>query len=145
MTGKSQIGIWIQVLTTVLLAACNNDGNEDADRAGSDSAAVEQEPVPMPDPTPVQYPPALWDQKVEGETEVLVRVDESGDVDSAFVVQTSGYPDFDSAAVTGARKLRFTPGKRGDKRVAMWVRIPVRFAQDSTATVGAPRAVGVRQ
>jgi len=98
----------------------------------------------MPDPTPVRYPRALWDQDVEGETEVLVHVNEVGDVLDATVAQTSGYADFDSAAVQGARKLRFTPGKRDSKPVAMHVRIPVRFARDSSATVGLPRPAGVR-
>ena len=103
-----------------------------------------EDPVPMPEPSPVDYPVALWDRKVQGETEVLIHVNEVGDVDSVLVSETSGYAEFDSAAVQGARKLRFTPGRRGDKRIAMWTRIPVRFAQDSTATLGAPRASGVR-
>jgi hypothetical protein len=39
--------------------------------------------------------------------------------------------------------LRFTPGRKGDRRVAMWTKMPVRFTQDSTATLGAPRAAGM--
>jgi TonB family protein len=102
---------------------------------GEEDAAVRQ-PVPMPDPTPIDYPVALWDRQVEGETEIMVRVNEFGDVDSAYVAKTSGFIEFDSAAVAGARRLRFTPGRRGDRHVAMWTRIPVRFARDSTATLG---------
>jgi protein TonB len=135
------IGAWIGVLSILLLPACN-EGASDGAEVGD--AAMIEEPKLMPEPTPVRYPRALWDQKVEGETEVLVRVNEVGDVVDASVAQTSGYPAFDSAAVAGARMLRFTPGKRGDKPVAMHVRIPVRFARDSTATVGAPRPAGAR-
>jgi TonB family protein len=102
-----------------------------------------EEPVPMPDPTPIEYPIALWERKIQGETEVLIHIDEFGDVDSVLVAKTSGYTEFDSAALAGARRLRFTPGRRGDRHVAMWTRIPVRFAQDSTATLGAPTASGV--
>ncbi|CAN5713839.1 hypothetical protein BH23GEM10_BH23GEM10_17440 [soil metagenome] len=102
-----------------------------------------QDPVPMPDPSPVEYPVTLWDRGVQGETEVLVHVDQFGDVDSALVSVTSGYPEFDSAAVAGARRLRFTPGKRGDRRVPMWTRMPVRFSQDSTAAFGASTGSGV--
>ncbi|MEX0908063.1 MAG: energy transducer TonB [Gemmatimonadota bacterium] len=108
----------------LVLAAC-----------GRDPEPV-REPVPMPDPSPIEYPVALWDRKVQGETEVMVHVNEFGDVDSALVSDPSGFAEFDSAAVAGARRLRFTPGKRGDRFVPMWTRVPVRFSQDSAV---APR------
>lgn len=114
-----------------LLAAC-----------GAASATIE-EPVPMPDPTPIDYPVSLWDEKVQGETELMIHVNERGDVDSVYVSKGSGWAEFDSAAVAGARKLRFTPGRKGDRRVAMWTKMPVRFAQDSTATLGASRGSGL--
>jgi TonB family protein len=116
----------------LLLAAC-----------GRDDAAL-QDPVPMPDASPIEYPVALWDSNVQGETEVLVHINEFGDVDSVLIATTSGYAEFDSAALAGARLLRFTPGRRGDKRVAVWTKIPVRFAQDSSAVVGAATATGLR-
>jgi TonB family protein len=102
---------------------------------GEEDAAVRQ-PVPMPDPTPIDFPVALWDRQVEGRTEIMVRVNELGDVDSVYVDKPSGFIEFDSAAVAGARRLRFTPGRRGDRHVAMWIRLPVEFARDSTATLG---------
>jgi TonB family protein len=115
-------------------AACGGSG-------GGEPETV-QNPVPMPDPTPVDYPVALWDSQVEGETDVLVLVNEYGDVDSARVEQSSGHVEFDSAAVAGARQLRFTPGRRGDRPAAMWTIIPIRFARDSTASIGAARDAG---
>lgn len=102
-----------------------------------------QEPVPLPDPTPVAYPEGLWDRGVQGEVEVMIHVNEMGDVDSALVSKSSGFSDFDSAAVNGARRLRFTPGQRGDRRIAMWTKIPVRFSQDSTATIGTSTGSGI--
>ena len=122
----------------IALAACALLGG-----CGSAEEEPAEPPVPMPDPSPVEYPVTLWDQRVEGETEVLIHVDERGDVDSVLVSRGSGYAEFDSAALAGARKLRFTPGRRGDRRVAMWTKIPIRFDQDSTATLGAPTASGV--
>jgi TonB family protein len=119
--------------SALLVVACGGGGA---------SAALE-EPVPLPDPSPIEYPAALWDLRVQGETEVMIHVNEFGDVDSAMVSRTSGYVEFDSAAVAGARKLRFTPGRRGDRRVPVWTKIPVRFAQDSSATLGAASASGV--
>lgn len=122
-------------IACALLLACGSADEDD----------YMEEPVPMPDPTPVQYPVDLWDKGITGETEVLVHVNEYGDVDSAMVARTSGYAEFDSAAVGGARQLRFTPGRRGDRPVPMWTKIPVRFAQDSTASFGAPTATGLRE
>lgn len=103
-----------------------------------------QPPIPIPDPTPIAYPEGLWDRGVQGETEVLIHIDEMGDVDSVLVAKSSGFSDFDSAAVNGVRRLRFTPGQRGDRRVAMWTRIPVRFSRDSTASLGASTGSGIR-
>jgi TonB family protein len=110
---------------------------------GGDDAEVDA-PVPLGSDASIEYPVALWDRKVEGETEVLIHVNAYGDVDSALVAKTSGYAAFDSAAVSGARQMRFAPGRKGDKRIAMWTRIPVRFAQDSSAVIGEPTGSGVR-
>ena len=96
------------------------------------------QPVAMSEANPVRYPLSMWDRRVEGETVLLVHVNELGDVDSTQVETTSGHTEFDSAATSGARKLRFTPGRRGDKVVAMWTRLPIRFSLDSTASVGVP-------
>jgi TonB family protein len=91
------------------------------------------QPLIMPDPSPFRYPLALWDQRVTGETVLLVHVTREGKVDGVRVFNGSGHADFDSAAVTGARKLRFVPGKRGTRPVDMWTKLPVRFALDSVA------------
>ncbi|CAN5615649.1 hypothetical protein BH23GEM9_BH23GEM9_37290 [soil metagenome] len=112
---------------------------------GDAADATIEEPVPMPAPSPIEYPVALWDRRVEGETEVLIHVNVYGDVDSALVSKTSGYAEFDSAAVSGARLLRFTPGRRGDRHAAMWTKIPVRFSQDSSAVLGTGRSSGIRE
>lgn len=109
----------------VVLAACEQAAEEPL-----------QQPVPMAEKNPVEYPVSMWDRKVEGETMLLVHVNEYGDVDSAYVEKTSGHADFDTAAVKGAKLLRFTPGRRGEKHIAMWTRLPIRFALDSTATLG---------
>lgn len=92
-----------------------------------------EQPALMPGPSPFTYPVNLWDQKVTGETVLLVHVTREGGVDSVAVSTPSGHIEFDSAALAGARKLRFVPGKRGDLPVDMWTRLPVRFYLDSTA------------
>jgi TonB family protein len=92
----------------------------------------------MPGPTPFVYPTELWDLKVQGETMLMVRVTELGAVDSAYVVSSSGFREFDSAAVRGVHQLRFSPGRQGQRRIAMWTKVPVRFSLDSLPTVGLP-------
>ncbi len=58
-----------------------------------------------------------------------VRVTDLGAVDSVVVLESSGYPAFDSSAVRGARTLRFTPARRGGKRIEVWAHVPVHFSK----------------
>lgn len=101
---------------------------------------AERPPVELPqaisDSLPFEYPLQLWDNHISGETLLLLRISELGAVDSVLVAKTSGYAEFDSAAVQGARVMRFTPGKQGERRVAMWTKLPVRFARDTTRKMG---------
>ena len=86
-------------------------------------------PVAVDQPSPFVYPEELWDRNVEGQAVVMVHVTMEGTVDSVYVRSTSGYEAMDSAAVTGARELRFRPGRRGEDAVDVWVRLPVRFSK----------------
>ena len=74
-----------------------------------------------------QYPESLWDAGVEGETILELLVSEEGGVDSITVETSSGYEEFDSAAVVGARDLEFEPAQRGERNVAVRVLLPVQF------------------
>lgn len=103
-------------LAPVLLAACAGDQQ------------IER-PTPLYGEVPIEYPIALWDQDIEGETLVRVRVTETGRVDSVEVVETSGHEAFDSAAVEGARDLRFQPARRNGKRIEVWAQVPVHFSK----------------
>ena len=100
-------------------------------------------PTPMPGASPFVYPVELWDQGLEGETMLMVHVTELGQVDSAYVLESSGFDAFDSAAVDGSRRLQFSAGRRGARRVAMWTKVPVRFAIDTT-TAGQTEGAVVR-
>jgi periplasmic protein TonB len=77
--------------------------------------------------SPFHYPEELWDAGVEGETVLEIHVSQTGTVDSARVERSSGHAEFDSAAVVGARDLRFEPARRGDETVAVRVLLPVQF------------------
>ena len=101
-------------------------------------AEIEQ-PTPLYGEVPIDYPLHMWDQDKEGETLLRVRVTDVGAVDSVEVLQSSGFGAFDSAAMVGARDLRFTPARREGKRIAVWAEVPVYFSKRPR-----PDSLGVR-
>ena len=86
-----------------------------------------EDPAPLYGEIPIEYPLDLWDADVEGETLLRVRVTETGGVDSVEVLEASGYPAFDSAAVRGVLQLRYSPARRSGKRISVWAKVPVHF------------------
>ena len=88
-----------------------------------------ERPAPLYGDIPIDYPIELWDSDTEGETLLRVRVTEMGQVDSVVVLESSGQTAFDSAAMVGARELRFRPARRKGKRIAVWAAVPVHFSK----------------
>jgi protein TonB len=108
---------WAPALALALLAAgCRGD------------TQIER-PAPLYGDVPIDYPLELWDSDVEGETLLRVRVTDMGHVDSVEVVESSGEAAFDSAAITGARAMRFTPARKNGKRIQVWAEVPVHFSK----------------
>jgi TonB family protein len=91
-----------------------------------------EEPTPLYGDVPIDYPLDLWDADVEGVTLLRVRVTEMGIVDSVEVLEGSGYPAFDSAAVRGALSLRYNPARKNGQRTTVWAKVPVHFAKDES-------------
>jgi protein TonB len=131
------------ILVAMCCAACG--GSDDAqDELTPDSlttlaptAADTALPTVVSDTSPFAYPVELWDRGVEGETELMILVSEMGEVDSAYISKASGVEPFDSAALAGARRLQFSPARTGERRIAKWIRVPIRFSREG-ATVGSP-------
>ena len=71
----------------------------------------------------------MWDQDIEGQTLLRVRVTEMGRVDEVEVMQSSGHAALDTAAVRGARALRFQPARRNGRRIEVWAQVPVEFSK----------------
>jgi TonB family protein len=99
-----------------LIAACASD--QEIER-----------PAPLYGDVPIDYPIELWDQDIEGQTLLRVRVTETGQVDSVVVLESAGHGAFDSAAIAGARDLRFRPARRKGKRIVVWAEVPVHFSK----------------
>lgn len=84
-------------------------------------------PVMRNEVPPFNYPLAAFQQRIGGETQLRIHISESGRVDSAYVLVSSGHPELDSAALAGARRLRYRPARQGDRPVAVWAVLPVRY------------------
>lgn len=116
MRDQRNVGLAAVAALLVVAGACAGDGE------------IER-PAPLYGEMPIDYPLQLWDQDMEGETLLRVRVTDVGAVDSVEVVESSGHPAFDSAAVVGAKELRFRPARKDGKRIEVWAKVPVHFSK----------------
>jgi periplasmic protein TonB len=95
----------------------------------STESPADQPPVAINPVTPMVYPPALLEQGIEGRVLLRLFVDAKGTLiaDSTRMAESSGYPALDSAALGGARELRFSPALRNGRAVAAPFLQPVHF------------------
>ena len=120
---------WRSVLlgvATLALAGCGRS----APPPEQASAPPDQEPPVALDPdSPVQYPPTLYDQNVEGDVVLRMFVDSAGRLvaESSKVAESSGNAALDSAALAGAKRLHFAPARRHGLPVATAFLQPVEF------------------
>ncbi|HEV2751795.1 MAG TPA: TonB family protein [Gemmatimonadales bacterium] len=123
---------WRVVLASMLAlgAGCRSTPPPDDAGGGPGGAPADQEPpVAINGDSPIQYPPRLYDQKVEGDVVLRLFVDSLGRMlpESSRVAESSGYPALDSAALTGARRLRFAAARRHGLPIATAFLQPVEF------------------
>jgi|UniRef100_A0A7C4TGI0 protein TonB len=87
---------------------------------------VEVKPQPVYLPAP-EYPELARKAGIEGKVTVHMLVDIDGSVIDVKVIQSSGNQILDEAAVSCARKSKFTPAKQRDKLVRVWVSRRIEF------------------
>jgi protein TonB len=63
----------------------------------------------------------------EGTTILEVLVNRKGKVDEVRLSSSSGHSLLDRAAKSSVKKWVFVPARRGNQKVEMWVKIPIRF------------------
>ncbi|MEO8450429.1 MAG: energy transducer TonB [Gemmatimonadota bacterium] len=115
-----------------LMAACERKTDATvtlpADQA---SRAVKRDEPPVPlDPTPVvEYPEALYRQRIGGTVLLRLFITEKGTVvpESTRVQESSGYPALDSAALAAAKGLKYAPALRDGVPAAEAFLQPFRF------------------
>lgn len=112
--------LFAMMLTLFAPLACR-DATEDTETNG--------DPVLLTRDLPFVYPRALFAARLEGDVALRLFVDSLGLVvqESTSVAESSGRPDFDSAAVAGAPYLEFQPARSGGARVGRTVVLPVKF------------------
>lgn len=124
------------VLLAFGVLACGGSGP--APSAGS--APAEEPPVAVNADPAVQYPPDLYDRRVEGDVVLRLFVDSSGRLspESTRVSESSGFAALDSAAVRGASRLRYAPARRHGLPVATAFLQTVEFRHPGGGAAPAP-------
>ncbi len=76
---------------------------------------------------PFEYPSHAWRDRIGGETVLRLRISSDGIVDSITGERSSGHRSLDSAAVAGAKELRYKPARQGERPVPVWATLPIRY------------------
>lgn len=73
------------------------------------------------------YPPLLRDAGIGGKPVVWFLIDETGNVVKTQLSQSSGHAALDEAALKVAEIMKFSPAMNRDRKVTVWVEIPIVF------------------
>ena len=76
---------------------------------------------------PPKYPAVARRRGFQGNVVLEVLVGPIGNVLDLRVLSSSGHPILDRAAKSSVKNWTFEPGMRGQEKVEMWVRVPIRF------------------
>ena len=101
-------------LVCLVTVGCATDGSETEEPQAQIRPNPFEAPVATNADPPVAYPIELFEQGIEGTVILRLYADETGVVvpDSTEVAESSGYPQFDSAALTGVEQMTFAPARR---------------------------------
>lgn len=86
----------------------------------------EARPLYLTNPPPL-YPQIARKRGFQGVVVLEVLVDQNGNAADLRVLSSSGHPILDRTAMAAVKHWTFDPGTRGEKKVRMWVRVPIRF------------------
>jgi protein TonB len=116
----------------VSMAGCS--GREDGtvrlgEHQPDTESPADQPPVATNPVSPMEYPLALLNEGIGGRVLLRLYVDSAGRLipDSTRIAESSGYPALDSAALSGAAALRFSPALRNGRPIAAPFLQPVHF------------------
>lgn len=84
------------------------------------------EPVLKEFPAP-KYPIGLFKEGIQGHVEVSALVDTDGTTKHAYVSLTSGYTEFDDAALDAVKRVKFEPARVMGVPIRVWLPFPINF------------------
>ena len=90
------------------------------------SVVREAAPLYKVNPLP-EYPRLARKRGYQGTVVLEVLVDRNGRVGNLRLFTSSGHPILDRSAMASVKGWLFEPGMKGDKKIDMWVRVPIRF------------------
>jgi len=128
------------IILALTAAACRKAGPA-ADEASPAASRGFEPPVITNPESPVRYPPALYEQRVEGTVVLRLYVDEAGAVnpDSTRIAEGSGHAPLDSAALAGVPAMRFAPARLDGVPVAAAFLQPIQFRHPEASDPGGDR------
>ena len=92
------------------------------------------EPLPLREAIPVyqknphpKYPRIARRRGYQGTVMLEVFINREGKVSDLRIFESSGHSVLDRAAVASVKLWSFKPGTRGEEKVEMWVKVPIRF------------------
>jgi protein TonB len=91
------------------------------------SSGAEDGPRNLPVNLPPAYPREAWLARMEGQVTVRIKISAAGEVTSAKIERSSGWPLLDDAALTAIRRWRFEPARRNGVPVSYELLKPFTF------------------
>ena len=122
--------IFFAVVVAIALGACGGPESPSLmDRILDRDPQPDSLPVMLNKAPPFKYPQELYAQRIQGNVSLRLFIDSDGKVhpESTTVLESSGHPALDSAAMQGSRELNFSPARRRGKAMPVSIIYPVLF------------------
>jgi TonB family protein len=122
-------------VAVLLVAVACSKGDRTSTAFDAGIARPDTYPIMLNKVMPFRYPPALYAEKVQGNVTLHLYVEKDGGVvdDSTRIVESSGIPALDSAALNGSRELKFEPAKLRGTPMPVAILFPVYFRHPDAA------------
>jgi protein TonB len=129
VSGRRLVGIVFAGLLAATACIDNEQSNKLAKSLETGPQHPDEAPKMLNKELPFHYPSALYAKRVQGNVTLRLYIDRDGRIrpDSTQVVESSGYPSFDSAAIRGSQELKFVPAKTKGEPQSVTILFPVYF------------------